>query len=444
MARILVVDDEEGLREFVGDALEADGHVTVRVGDGQAAVERLARESFDLVVTDLRMPGPLDGMALLRRLRAEQPETEVVVLTAYGSVETAVEAMRLGAFDYLQKPLGSPAELRLAAARALERRGLLALRDQSRRETLALPPLTYGDPVMAPVAEALRKVAGTHSTVLLLGESGTGKEVAARTLHAWSPRAEGPFVAVSCAAVPETLIESELFGHERGAFTGAVAARRGRLELAEGGTLFLDEVGELKPELQVKLLRVLEERRFERLGGTRTLSADVRWIAATHRDLGAMRAAGTFREDLYHRLAVFPVRLPPLRERRQDILPLAGVLLARIAGGLGRPRLELEEGARRRIAGAAWPGNVRELANALERAAILAGGDTIEARHLTVEPAVSPAPVAPGPVRTLVELERDALARALAECGGNRRRAAERLGIGLRTLYEKLKRYGLS
>jgi two-component system, NtrC family, response regulator AtoC len=441
MARILVVDDEEGLREFVGDALEVDGHVTVRVADGQAAADRLTRESFDLMITDLRMPGPLDGMALLRKVRAEQPETEVVVLTAHGTVETAVEAMRLGAFDYLQKPLSGPVELRLVATRALERRGLLTLRDQSRRETLALPPLTYGDPVMAPVAEALRKVAGTNTTVLLLGESGTGKEVAARTLHAWGPRAEGPFVAMSCAALPESLIESELFGHEKGAFTGAVAARRGRVELAEGGTLFLDEIGELRPELQVKLLRVLQERRFERVGGTRTLSADVRWIAATNRDLGAMRAAGTFREDLYHRLAVFPVRLPPLRERRQDILPLAGVLLVRIAGELGRPKLELDEGARRRIAGADWPGNVRELANTLERATILAGGDTISAGHLTVEPAAAPAA---GPLRTMVELERDALGRALAECGGNRRRAAEQLGIGLRTLYEKLKRYGLS
>ena len=441
MARILVVDDEEGLREFVGDALEADGHVTVRVGDGQAAADRLARESFDLVITDLRMPGPLDGMALLRRVRAEQPETEVVVLTAFGTVETAVEAMRLGAFDYLQKPLSGPDELRLVATRALERRGLLALRDQSRRETLALPPLTYGDPVMAPVADALRKVAGTNATVLLLGESGTGKEVAARTLHAWSARAEGPFVAISCAAVPGSLIESELFGHEKGSFTGAVAARRGRIELAEGGTLFLDEIGELRPELQVKLLRVLQERRFERVGGTRTLLADVRWIAATNRDLGAMRADGTFREDLYHRLAVFPVRLPPLRERRQDILPLAGVLLARIAGELGRPQPELDESARRRIAEAEWPGNVRELANTLERACILAGGGTIGARHLTVEPAAA---TPPGPVRTMVELEREALARALAECGGNRRRAAERLGIGLRTLYEKLKRYVLS
>jgi two-component system, NtrC family, response regulator AtoC len=441
MARILVVDDEEGLREFVGDALEADGHVTVRVADGQAAADRLARESFDLVITDLRMPGPLDGMALLRRVRAEQPETEVLVLTAYGTVETAVEAMRLGAFDYLQKPLSSPVELRLVVARALERRGLLALRDQSRRATLALPPLTYGDPVMAPVTDALRKVAGTNTTVLLLGESGTGKEVAARTLHAWSPRAEGPFVAMSCAAVPESLIESELFGHEKGSFTGAFAARRGRIELAEGGALFLDEIGELKPELQAKLLRVLQERRFERVGGTRTLSADVRWIAATNRDLGAMRAAGTFREDLYHRLAVFPVHLPPLRERRQDILPLAGVLLARIAGELGRPQLELDESARRRIAAADWPGNVRELANALERATILAGADTIGARHLTVEPAAAPTAA---PVRTMVELERDALERALTECSGNRRRAAERLGIGLRTLYEKLKRYGLN
>jgi two-component system response regulator FlrC len=261
-------------------------------------------------------------------------------------------------------------------------------------------------------------------------------------VHAWSERAGGPFVAVNCAALAETLLESELFGHEKGAFTGALDRRRGRIELAEGGTFFLDEIAELKPELQAKLLRVLEQRSFERLGGSRTIPANVRWIAATNRDLRAMLAEGRFRDDLYHRLAVFPVRLPPLRERRRDLLPLAEALLARIARDLGRHPPELTAAARERLLAAPWPGNVRELANALERAVILAGGEALGPEHLVLEtPAASPNGD-PG-LQTLADLERDAVVRTLAAVGGNRKDAAERLGIGLRTLYDKLKRYQL-
>jgi len=439
MARVLVVDDEEGIRDFVAEALEDDGHVTVRAKDGAEAAERLRAQAFDLMITDLRMPG-LDGMALVRAARAEQPEMEVIVLTAHGSVETAVEAMRLGAFDYIQKPIGSPGKLRLLVSRALERRTLLALKDRSAREAPQLPQLSYGDPAMQPVVEAVEKVARTNATVLLLGESGTGKEVAARTIHARSPRSKGPFVALSCAAIAEGILESELFGHEKGAFTSAIATRRGRIELAEGGTLFLDEIGELKLELQSKLLRVLQERRFERVGGTRTMEADVRWIAATNRDLERMLADGRFREDLFHRLAVFPVRLPPLRERPADIMPLAETLLARIGRDLGRSGLRLGAEARKAIAEADWPGNVRELANALERAAILADGPELRARDLGTLARVQPA--AGG--GSLDDVEREAIARTLAEVGGNRKKAAARLGIGLRTLYDKLKRYGIS
>jgi two-component system response regulator AtoC len=443
MARILVADDEQGLRAFVAEALEDDGHAVAQAGDGAAALQLLAKETFDLLLTDLKMPR-LDGMQLLRQVRAEQPELEVIVLTAFGTVDTAVEAMKLGAFDYLQKPIGSPGELRLLASRALEHRALLAARDRATRDAPELPPLSYGDPAMAPVVDALRRVAPTNATVLLMGESGTGKEVAARTLHAWSDRATGPFVAVNCAAIPETLLESELFGHERGAFTGAVSARRGRIELAHGGTFFLDEIGEMPAPLQAKLLRVLQDRRFERVGGSRTIEADVRWVAATNRDVDDLRAAGKLREDLYHRLAVFPLRLPPLRERPADILPLAERLLARIGATIGRAHLVLAPDARRRIVGAAWPGNVRELANVLERAAILSDRDEIGESFLELGAAAAggTAEGAGGDgTATLEELEREAIERALAAVGGNRRAAADRLGIGLRTLYDKLKRY---
>jgi two-component system, NtrC family, response regulator AtoC len=443
MARILVVDDDEGVRTFLAEALEADGHAVRQAADGAEAVRRLDVESFHVMVTDLRMPG-VDGMTLVRKAAAEQPELEIVVLTAHGTVETAIEAMKLGAFDYLQKPIDGPDALRLLVARAVERRTLRDRREERDRASDAVPPLTWGAPAMRAVQEALRKVAHTDATVLLLGESGVGKEVAARAVHAWSARAAGPFVAVNCAALAETLLESELFGHEKGAFTGAAARRRGRIELAEGGTFFLDEVAELKPELQAKLLRVLQERQFERVGGTQTVAANVRWIAATNRDLHASIEAGRFREDLYHRLAVFPVRLPPLRERREDLLPLAETLLVRIGDALARRPLRLVPAARERLLSAPWSGNVRELENALERAAILAGGDEIGPEHLVLEPARAPAAAVSDGVRSLAALERDAIEHTLAAVGGNRKEAAERLGIGLRTLYEKLKRYRLA
>ena len=445
MASILVVDDEPGIREFVADALEDEGHDTTRAEDGLSALHHLHTQSFDLLITDLRMPGALDGMDLVRKARADLPEMEVIVLTAHGTVDVAVEAMKLGVFDFLQKPIASPTELRLLASRALERRSLLALKDATARDREVIPPLTYGDPVMTPVVRGLEKVAATNATVLLLGESGTGKEVAARTVHRSSRRADGPFVAVNCAAISETLMESEIFGHEKGAFTGATAARRGRLELADGGTLFLDEIGELKLELQAKLLRVLQDRKFERVGGTRTIEVDVRFVAATNRDLESRVRTGEFREDLYHRLAVFPIHLPPLRERKQDILPIAEALLGRISADLGRRPLTLEREAADRIRSSRWPGNVRELANALERAAILAEGDSIRALDLVLAPqptyALDEQAEAGG--ATMANIERDAIRRALSDVGGNRRLAAERLGIGVRTLYEKLKRYEL-
>jgi two-component system response regulator FlrC len=441
MANILVVDDERSIRNFLVLALSDDGHVMTEAPDARSAIMLLRERAFDLVITDLRMPGALDGLDVLRTVKSDQPEVEALVLTAHGTIDSAVEAMKLGAFDFLQKPLSSPAELRLVVSRALEHRRLRSMRDVVARERESLPPLTWGDPVMEPVVRSIEKVATTNATVLLTGESGTGKEVAARTIHRQSRRSDGPFVALNCAAISEHLMESEIFGHERGAFTGATAARRGRLELAEGGTLFLDEIGELKAELQAKLLRVLQERTFERVGSSRTMSADVRWIAATNRDLTSMVQAGTFREDLYHRIAVFPIALPPLRDRKADMLPLAETLLARISADLGRPLLRLEPEARKRIMSGAWPGNVRELANALERAAILSDGEIVRANDLG---STGAAPAARDDQRTMEEIERDAIRRALDQSGGNRRAAAARLGMSVRTLYDRLKRLDIS
>jgi len=359
-------------------------------------------------------------------------------------VAGAVEAMKLGAFDYLDKPLSSPDELRLVASRAMERRHLREAAQRMRPSEAGEPTIVARDPAMKAVMGQLLKVAATDATVLLLGESGTGKEVLAQALHRESRRAAGPFVAVNCAAISDALLESEMFGHEKGAFTGAVSSHRGRFELADGGTLFLDEVGELRPQLQAKLLRVLQERRFERVGGTRTIEVDVRIVAATNSDLTEAMRAGRFREDLYHRLAVFPIRIPPLRERLADIIPLAEELLAGIARQLGRASLTLDDAARARLAGYAWPGNVRELGNVLERAAILAEG-TVLGPELILTGPLPAASREPGGTagEKLEDLEKEAIRRLLALTGGNRKQTAARLGIGLRTLYDKLKVYDL-
>jgi two-component system response regulator AtoC len=440
MSAILVVDDEDGVREYLAEVLSSDGHRVAQAADGAAALELLKRERFDLLLSDLRMP-KLDGLGLLRAARSVAPDLNAIMLSAHGTVESAVEAMKLGALDFLEKPIRSPASLR-AVVRGACRVTVPPLDGTRPAPKTAGPVLTFGAPAMQQVIRDVDKVATTQATVLLLGESGSGKEVLAREIHRLSPRASGPFVAINCAALSETLIESELFGHERGAFTGAHERREGRLEQAEGGTFFLDEIAELKPELQVKLLRVLQERCFERVGGNQTIACDVRWVAATHRDLPARVDAGTFRADLFYRLSVFPIQVPPLRERRQDIVPLATMLLEQIALGLGRPGLKLDEEAERALVAHAWPGNVRELRNVLERAAIVAEAGAVRAADLNLQPG-APQVVATSGALSLEDAEVSVIRSALAIEGGHRKRAADRLGIGLRTLYEKIKRYRL-
>jgi two-component system response regulator FlrC len=437
MARVLVVDDEEGLRSFIAEVLTGEGHHVTEAVDGQEALELLQKHGFHLILTDLKMPR-LEGMELLRHARAEQPEMEAIVLTAHGTVDTAVEAMKLGALDYLTKPLSGPDELRLVVARALERRQLRDAQLGGVGGGSAPETMIAEDPAMRAVLTQLRKVAPTEATVLLSGESGTGKELAARLLHHESKRRDRPFIAVNCAALSSGLLESEMFGHEKGAFTGATGRRRGRFELSDGGTLFLDEVGELALDLQAKLLRVLQERRLERVGGTRLLEVDVRVIAATNRELSEEMHAGRFREDLFHRLSVFPVRLPPLRERPADIEPLAAHLLQIIDAQVGKPGLRLSESTMRVLRAYAWPGNVRELSNVLERAAILAERFEIGPDDLLLSPVAITKPHG-----TLKEIEREAIRQALAETGGHRKHAAEKLGIAERTLYDKIKEYGL-
>ena len=384
MISILVVDDEEGIREYLADALEDEGRTIVQAADGVEALGHLAKQSFGVMITDLTMPGALDGIDLLRKARAESPEMEVIVLTAHGSVDSAVEAMKLGAFDYLQKPVGSPAELRLLVGRALERRRLLALKRPVPSGTRGHPSPHLRGPGDAPGGQEHREGGSDQRHGSPAGRKRDGERGRRSDHPPAQPRRDAAFVPVNCAAISETLMESEIFGHEAGAFTGATGSRRGRLELADGGTLFLDEIGEMKLELQAKLLRVLQEQRFERVGGTKTIQVDVRWIAASNRDLEAMVEEGSFREDLYHRLAVFPVTLPPLRERKEDLLPLAESLLVRICGELGRQPLRFDDSVGALFRRAPWSGNVRELANVLERAAILAEGERLSAEDLSV------------------------------------------------------------
>jgi DNA-binding NtrC family response regulator len=444
VAHLLIVDDELPGRSTLALLLRKRGHHVVEADGLAATIKRLGEEVFDLVVTDLKMPDG-DGLDLLRAVKAQAPQTEVILLTAYAGWRSAKEAMRLGALDYFEKG-DDPDELyhridKALAARALRRENE-NLREQL-RERYGLAGLIAQSPAMHDVLELVERVAPTDATLLVQGESGTGKEVIAKAVHHASLRAERPFVAVNCGAVPEPLLESELFGFTRGAFTGAVASKRGLFEEAHAGTLFLDEIAEMPAALQVKLLRALQSGEIRRLGATQPSMIDVRVIAATNRDLGAMISDGSFREDLFYRLNVIEVRLPPLRERREDIPALAEHFAARSAAKLGRD-LRLAPETVERLLRYPWPGNVRELENAMERAVILARGSAVTPEDLPPHVAaglnLGPSPALPRQT-TLAEAERDLILQTLERFGRNHSAAAEALGIGRTTLWRKLKEY---
>jgi DNA-binding NtrC family response regulator len=431
VARILVADDEPSFRELLADILEGAGHEVVEVRDGVEALAALEQGSFNLVLTDQRMPR-MDGLELVRRSRLLAAPPPVAVITAYGTIPDAVEAVRLGAADYLTKPLPSPAALLAVVERLLApEEGEAAFVTEDRQ--------------VVELLELVDRVAPRDVAVLITGESGTGKELVARRLHARSQRATGPFVAVNCAALPEALAESELFGHERGAFTGADRQRRGRFEEASGGTLFLDEVGEFAAALQAKLLRVLEDRTVRRLGGVSDIPVDVRVVAATNRDLSASAEEGGFRQDLYFRLAVVAVQLPPLRERGGDVPVLARHLLTTLAARHRVPVPELDPGALAALQGYRWPGNVRELRNVLERALVVRSGGPIRREDLALPSSPGPSPTPEGAVSLDRDVrEREAILEALRRAGGNREEAARLLGVSVRTLYYRLRRFGIS
>jgi DNA-binding NtrC family response regulator len=453
-ARILVVDDKENILKLFARIL-GDGYELTTAADGGRAISLVAAQPFDVVVTDLRMPG-VDGFEVLRAVKARAPETEVIMMTAYATVGDAVEAMKLGAYDYLQKPF-DPDDASLVVARALERKRLKEQAVSLRREVegiYSFHNLVGKSPRMRDVYTLLEQASKIDITVLLNGETGTGKELAARAVHYHSARRERRFVPVNCGALPGELVESELFGHAKGSFTGAAGMKRGLFEEAEGGTIFLDEIGELPLPVQVKLNRVLQEKELRRVGDTTGIKVNVRVIAATHRDLKAEVQAGRFREDLYYRLHVFPVVLPPLRDRREDVPLLAGHFLEKHARVLGRPLTAFDPDALRALTGYPWPGNVRELENAIERAVAVALGQTIQLRDLPAdvkgsqEGAIPAEQLAKMPYREAVDLARDRVTRdylvaLLRDLDGNVTKAAERAGMARESLHRLLKRYGV-
>ncbi len=472
---VLVVDDERNTREGLRRAIQRDYDVFV-AEDARSAMEVLAEHHVDVMLSDVRMPGG-DGLSLLREVRAKYPDVACILLTAYGSVETAVEAMKSGASDFLTKPVNLD-HLDILLKRTIRNRSLESENRELRKQLdskFGLENIIGGSPAMERLFDVIKQVAPSQATVLIQGPSGTGKELVAHAIHTLSPRASGPFVAVHCAALSSTLLESELFGHEKGAFTGAVSQRKGRFEMAEGGTLFLDEISEIEPSVQVKLLRVLEERCFERVGGDEMVNVDIRIVSATNRDLRKYVEEGKFREDLYYRLAVVDIRMPPLKERTSDIPMLCDFFIREFAGKNNSPVTSVSPAAIAVLQSYSWPGNVRELRNTVERMVVFARGSVLDVDDVPQEirnaaaaasSSVSAAPAtaarndsgmtapepgghaAPGPLaaapaggtegRTLSDMERSRILEALASCGGNRSKAAEMLGISRRTLHRKI------
>ena len=443
--RVLVVDDEVNARTALAELLTDEGFEVETAADAFKALGKIETFAPDVVVTDLKMPG-MDGIELVQRLRALNDPPVVVVMTAFGAVQSAVEAMRAGASEYLTKPINLD-ELLVSLARVLEHQALRREARQLRqrvRDRVAPANIIGDSPAMQRIFEVIDQAAPSRATILITGESGTGKELVANAIHDRSPRAAGPFVKLHCAALAESLLESELFGHERGAFTGAVARRDGRFQQADGGTLFLDEIGEISPALQVKLLRFLQEHEFERVGGGQTVRVDVRIVAATNRDLADEVARGRFREDLFYRLNVVSLHMPSLRERKTDIPTLAAFFLDRYARENGRAVTELSPETMALLCSHDWPGNVRELENAVERAVVMSQGPVIEPRHLpaNVRPGVPTQPGLPAiPGSTLAQLERYAILETLRATGGSTSRAAEMLGVSVRTIQYRLHEY---
>jgi Nif-specific regulatory protein len=448
MGRILIVEDDKGTREALSSALSVKGHDILQAANGREGLRMAVEADVDVVVSDMRMP-EMDGLALLQELKKEKPDVEVIMVTAYGTIETAVTAMKRGAYDFVEKPIRDLGEIRELVRKALEKRVLvrenISLREQLRNK-YRFDNIVGNSPRIAEIFQVIAQVAPTQATVLITGESGTGKELIANAIHYNSSRANKPFVKVNCASLSETLLESELFGHERGAFTGAVAQRRGRFEIADGGTLFLDEIGTLSPTVQVKLLRVLQEREFERVGGNKPIKVDVRLVVATNRDLKAAVDAGEFREDLFYRVNVVRIPLPPLRERREDIPLLVEHFIRKYSAKNSRDVAGVTDEALKLLQAYDYPGNIRELENMIENAVVLSNA-----------PEITPSLLPPGlqkndgesdlisiPVGTdFKEIEKRVISATLAHTNNNKTRTAAILGIGVRTLHRKMEQYGL-
>jgi DNA-binding NtrC family response regulator len=460
MEPVLLVEDKAELRTMLRKALERTGYSVDEAPDGNSAIDKLRSRRYQVVLTDLKLPGN-SGIDVLREARRTDPTLPVILVTAYGSVEEAVTAMKEGAFDFIQKPVDLD-HLRLLLERAARQQELLRenlLLREEYAQRYGFPRIVGEHPSMKESSEMAQRVAAADSTVLLLGESGTGKELFARAIHHLGSRAAGPFVALNCAAIPEGLVENELFGHERGAYTGAGARKIGKLELAHRGTLFLDEIGELPLAIQSKLLRVLEEKRFERVGGTQQIDVNVRILTATNKDLRAAIEAKAFREDLYFRISAVPITIPPLRGRGDDVLLLSEHFLERFRREFRKPSLQLSEDARARLLTYSWPGNVRELQNTVERAAILSRNGEIDAAALQLpaaRPSASDMPLGvvdeeflwEGPLddvsqRAVAHVERFKIQSALRESKWNKTRAAEKLGVSYKTLLNKIRTLGL-